>query len=158
MSNYKVTIEDFEDLTEEEQGHQSNNGWGRDNAQYLRVEYKGETLEIQSDAMEPEDVRFSRDLNWIKTSLEKAYELGKAEKSPDTLAHYLGRNLTLDNELKRTAELLVEIIETQGLYYAISLLYDSSYDLERIGKLLPFLEKYKKPSQQRVEAALKGDR
>lgn len=60
-----------------------------------------------------------------------------------TLAAYLGRNLTLDNELKRTAEMLVDIAEKQGIYYAVAFLYDSSYDLERIGKLLPILEAQK---------------
>ena len=37
-----------------------------------------------------------------------------------TLASYLGRNLTLDNELKRTAEMLVDITEKQGIYFAIA--------------------------------------
>lgn len=60
-----------------------------------------------------------------------------------TLAAYLGRNLTLDNELKRTAELLVEIADKQGIYFALQFLYDSSYDIERISKLLPILEKEK---------------
>ena len=60
-----------------------------------------------------------------------------------TLASYLGRNLTLDNELKRTAEMLVDITEKQGIYFAIAFLHGSSYDLERIGKLLPILETQK---------------
>ena len=76
MSDYKVSIVRFDDLTEEEQEWQPNNGSGKDCAQYLKIEYKGETIAIESDAMEPEDVRFSRDLKWIKSALEKAYELG----------------------------------------------------------------------------------
>lgn len=48
---------------------------------------------------------------------------------------------TLDQELKRTAEMMVELSAEQGVYFAVALLYDSSYDSERIRKLLPFLEK-----------------
>lgn len=79
MTDYKVSILSFDDLTEEERDWQPDNGGGKDSAQYLKIEYKGEVIAIESDAMEPEDVRFSRDLNWIKSALEKAYELGKGE-------------------------------------------------------------------------------
>lgn len=41
------------------------------------------------------------------------------------------------------AEMLVDITEKQGIYFAIAFLHDSSYDLERIGKLLPILEAQK---------------
>ena len=60
-----------------------------------------------------------------------------------TLAAYLGRNLTPDNELKRTAEMLVEIAEEQGVYFAVAFLYDAGYNLKRISKLLPILEAQK---------------
>jgi len=50
---------------------------------------------------------------------------------------------TLNAELKRTAEMLVEVTEKQGVYFAIALLHDASYDYKRIKKLLPFLEKEK---------------
>ncbi len=58
-------------------------------------------------------------------------------------AVYLGMGGTLNAELRRTAELLVEITEKQGVYFAIAFLYDASYDHDRIKKLLPFLEKEK---------------
>ena len=32
-----------------------------------------------SDSIEPEDVCFSRDLAWVKTELERAYEKGRAD-------------------------------------------------------------------------------
>lgn len=81
MCNYKVSIIDFNDLTEDEKEIQPNNGRGKDYAQYLKIEHNGRTIAIESDAMEPEDVTFSRDLYWIKSALEKAYELGKNSSS-----------------------------------------------------------------------------
>lgn len=47
---------------------------------------------------------------------------------------------TLQAELHRTAEMLVQIAEEKGVYFAIALLYDSSYDLDRIQALLPILQ------------------
>ena len=46
---------------------------------------------------------------------------------------------TLYNELIRTSELLVQLAAEKGVYYAIALLYDSSYDSARIAALLPIL-------------------
>ncbi len=46
---------------------------------------------------------------------------------------------SLKRELRRTARLLVEIVEKQGIYFAIALLLDSSYDADRIRALLPIL-------------------
>ena len=48
---------------------------------------------------------------------------------------------TVLQELKRSAELLVEIGDEKGVYYVVALLYDMQYDLERIKLLLPILEK-----------------
>ena len=56
----------------------------------------------------------------------------------DSPVYYGG---TLKQELIRTAEMLVDIAEKQGVYFAIALLYDSSYDQERIKALLPVLQK-----------------
>jgi len=47
---------------------------------------------------------------------------------------------TIEKELKRTAEQLVEISEQQGAYFAAAFLYDSSYDFEMMKKLLPVLQ------------------
>jgi len=49
---------------------------------------------------------------------------------------------SLNSEVRRTAEVLMDIMTregTKGIYQAIQFLYDSSYDLDRIGKLLPYL-------------------
>lgn len=51
---------------------------------------------------------------------------------------------TLNQELTRTAELLVEIVNRKdngGVFFAVAFLYDSGYDLPRIKKLLPILQK-----------------
>ncbi len=73
---YKAILEDFEDLTEEEQMNQPDNGCGKDMANYIRITHNGETVCLESDAMEPEDCIFYRDLGWITTELMRAYQLG----------------------------------------------------------------------------------
>jgi hypothetical protein len=47
---------------------------------------------------------------------------------------------TLEAELIRTAEMLVSIADEQGMFFAIALLVDSSYDWERTRKLLDVLK------------------
>ena len=47
---------------------------------------------------------------------------------------------TMNAELRRTAELVVETAKNQGVYFAVALLYDASYDHATIGRLLPFLQ------------------
>lgn len=76
----EVINQSFEDLTEDEQEAASNNGSGKEYAGYLRVIYNGETILFKSDAMEPEDVRFYRDLSWIPSIIRIAYEFGKSER------------------------------------------------------------------------------
>ena len=72
----RVKIQSFDDLTQEEQGEVSNNGSGKEFAGYLRIIHNGETIRLESDAMEPEDAKFFRDLKWIKAALLTAYSLG----------------------------------------------------------------------------------
>lgn len=80
MYGLKIEIIAFEDLTDLEKQHQPNNGsGGREYANYIRVSHRGETIMLQSDAMEPEDCRFTRDLSWIPAALEKCYEIGLSE-------------------------------------------------------------------------------
>ena len=48
-------------------------------------------------------------------------------------------------EYQRTAELLVEIMDRDdknGPYFVVALLYDSQYDREDLGKLLPYLKEH----------------
>ena len=73
----KITNLRFDDLTEDEQEDASDNGCGKENANYLCVVHNGETIAIESDAMEPEDARFTRDLGWIEALLWEVYKLGQ---------------------------------------------------------------------------------
>ena len=76
MSKFEVKIQSFEDLSEKEQLGVSNNGYGKEYANYLRVLELGDTVYLESDAMEPEDARFTRDLSWVKEAIEYAYKCG----------------------------------------------------------------------------------
>jgi hypothetical protein len=75
-SIFEVKHEWFEDLSEEEKKSASNNGSGKEYASYIRIKHNGETILLESDAIEPEDATFSRDLSWIVEWLKKSYELG----------------------------------------------------------------------------------
>ena len=55
--------------------------------------------------------------------------------------YYIGG--TLDQELQRTAEMMVDITDRQGVYYAVALLFDSNYNTDRLKALLPFLKSIK---------------
>ena len=68
----KVTREGFTDLSEEEQEEYQ----FQDEPSFLRVAHNGTTIFLKSDAMEPEDASFGRDLGWITSAIKKAYELG----------------------------------------------------------------------------------
>ena len=73
----KVTFVRYEDLTKDEGSRQPNNGEGREYATYLKIEIPGEFPVYYSDAMEPEDARFGRDLTRVKNALLDAYNAGK---------------------------------------------------------------------------------
>ncbi len=53
-----------------------NNGYGKEFASYLILKHNETVLAVESDAMEPEDATFYRDLSWIKQALELVYKLG----------------------------------------------------------------------------------
>ena len=69
----------FDDLTEEQQENVPDNGSGKDYASYIEIKLNGEVVDIFSDAMEPEDVTFGRDLSWIAPVIKAAYEAGLEE-------------------------------------------------------------------------------
>ncbi len=75
----KVTIEDYEHLSDEEKETASNCGCGKEAADYLRVLHDGKTILLESDAIEPEDKTFYRDLSWISGAIKTAYELGRKD-------------------------------------------------------------------------------
>lgn len=64
------------ELPEEYKESLSENGCGSDEAKYLVVRHNEKIIFVESDAMEPEDARFSRDLNWIKGIIELVYKIG----------------------------------------------------------------------------------
>lgn len=66
----------YDDLTPEQRDKVPDNGYGKEEANYLKIVHNYKTVGIYSDAMEPEDTRFTRDLIWIQGVVEWAYELG----------------------------------------------------------------------------------
>ena len=73
----EIKIEGYSDLSEKEKQQ-----FLRHNAEwddYLRVTFNGKTIILESSGIEPEDVRFCRDLSWIKDALQKCYELGRTD-------------------------------------------------------------------------------
>jgi len=79
MNGLIIEAPSYEDLTPEEKQEVPDNGCGKEYASYIRVKHNGETILLENDAMEPEDAKFYRDLNWIYSIIRKAYELGKAD-------------------------------------------------------------------------------
>lgn len=80
MKNLSVEMVNYEGLPDEiEKEGLSDNGAGKEYATYLLIWHNKKLLECQSDAMEPEDARFSRDLNWIASAIERAYDQGKTD-------------------------------------------------------------------------------
>lgn len=77
MDRFKVEVQHFENLSDAEKSEASDNGGGKEWASYLRVTADGEQLLLVSDAMEPEDCTFGRDLSWIKGAIQRAYEIGR---------------------------------------------------------------------------------
>ncbi len=72
----KVNLLSFEDLTEEEKEIQPNNGWGKEYANYIKITDSENTVMILSDAFEPEDGTFTRDLCYVVDAIKEAYKIG----------------------------------------------------------------------------------
>lgn len=73
-----VTLVYYEDLPEDERYNKPNCfGNGREDANYLKVEIPGQDTVYFSDAMEPEDARFTRGMAWIQRTIIDAYQAGK---------------------------------------------------------------------------------
>lgn len=53
----------------------------------LIMEHNGIVVRRESDAIEPEDVTFYRDLAWVEDAIEQAYQIGKKD-----MLHELNRN------------------------------------------------------------------
>jgi hypothetical protein len=66
------------DWAKKEARYESDCGCGFEHATYLLLfNNEGSFLEMYSDAMEPEDACFSRDLSWIEDAILEAYQRGK---------------------------------------------------------------------------------
>jgi len=77
-----IKIINFDDLTEDEKEDQPDNGCGKEYSTYIRITHGGSTIAIHSDAMEPEDCIFGRDLSWVVGAIKSAYEFGKHDAEP----------------------------------------------------------------------------
>ena len=61
---------------------------GKEYAGYLLIYDGMDLIRVESDDIQPEDVSFTRDLNWVKDAIEGAYKKGirdgkKIERSSD---------------------------------------------------------------------------
>jgi len=54
----------------------SNNGNGKELADYLLVYHNDDLILCESDAVEPEDATLYRDFSWIPSIVRQAYNLG----------------------------------------------------------------------------------
>ena len=69
----------FSDLSEDEKKDVSDNGNGKEEAGYIKIIQDGEVILLKSDAMEPEDCMFAKDLNWVHKACRRCYEIGQKE-------------------------------------------------------------------------------
>lgn len=82
----KLEMLTYEDLTEEERADAPNNGHGAVAARYLRVQFNpNEKNVVYSDAMEPEDATFMRDLNWVLDAVSTAFEAGLRQGAAEAM-------------------------------------------------------------------------
>lgn len=73
----EVKILAYDELPESiDKGSLSNCGTGKEYANYLTIWHDDKMVDFQSDAMQPEDAKFSRDLNWIAAAILYAYDMG----------------------------------------------------------------------------------
>ena len=83
----KIENLSWDDLTASERASVPDNGCGMESANYLRVSH-GEMISLYSDAMEPEDAVFYRDLSWISGAIERAFKSGYLDGAEDAGRRY----------------------------------------------------------------------
>ena len=66
----------FHQLPEDVKEDMPSNGCDKEDASYIHIEWDNGTHEYHSDAMEPEDAKFGRDLSWVGPLIAKAYNEG----------------------------------------------------------------------------------
>ena len=79
----KVEVISYDELSEDEQRIAPNSGSGKDVATYMRITYEDGDSHVESDAMEPEDATFYRDLSWVASAIESAYKQGLKDAAED---------------------------------------------------------------------------
>ena len=72
----EVKVCRYEDVPEDYKENVPDNGAGKEYATYLIVKFDGKVVRVESDAMEPEDCTFGRDLSWIPDAIQDAYVAG----------------------------------------------------------------------------------
>lgn len=75
----KIECLSFDKLLKEEKENVPNNGCGKEYSTYIKITENGETILLESDAIEPEDASFCRDLSWVIKALRLVYKKGKLE-------------------------------------------------------------------------------
>lgn len=101
-----VDVCGYSELTEEQQrSGLPDNGHGKESAAYLIVTHNEKEIFVVSDAMEPEDASFDRDLAWVKYAIEKAYELGKKDGNLSWVKHALEKAYELGKKDGKGEEL-----------------------------------------------------
>ena len=81
----EIKILCFNDLSDTEKECVPNNGHGKEYSNYLKIIHNNEIISIESDAMEPEDATFGRDLNWIADMLQRCYDLGVEDTTKERI-------------------------------------------------------------------------
>lgn len=69
---FKIRILPYRELPDEVKKHTYGDSYGS----YILIYHNDKLIFCKHDVMEPEDVKFSRDLSWVPEIIEKVYKLG----------------------------------------------------------------------------------
>ena len=69
---FKVQILPYRELPDEIKSRLCGDSYG----EYILIYPKDRLIFWRSNEIEPEDIKFSRDLSWVPEMIEKAYKLG----------------------------------------------------------------------------------
>ena len=70
---FKVHILPYRELPDDVKSQLS---YGDSYGEYILIYHKDRLIFWRSNEIEPEDIKFSRDLSWVPEMIEKAYKLG----------------------------------------------------------------------------------
>lgn len=76
---YTVGIRKFDDFSKEEQKIwcDSDSRWRKEDAHYIVETIDDKIIAVHTDAIEPDNAFFNKDLAWISLALINAYKLGE---------------------------------------------------------------------------------